>query len=151
MAWVFLIIVAVSLISDKNVPACLFSLRCPRARGDWRKVRMRRRRGNVSRLVAPLLLPVPGPWPPIGRGWSRDLNTGLLLASQLPRPGRSQCKLTQVCSAFRQITTGARAGESLDQLRDKTCLVRSNFISIGTWTLNNPTSTDLISRSGKDE
>ena len=79
------------------------------------------RRGNVSRL-APLLLPVPRacPWPPIGRGWSRDLSTGLLLADKLPRPGRSECKLTQVCSAFRQITTGAGAGgESLDQLRTK--------------------------------
>ena len=79
------------------------------------------RRGNVSRL-APLLLPVPraGPWPRIGRGWSRDLSTGLLLADKLPRPGRSECKLTQVCSAFRQITTGAGAGgESLDQLRTK--------------------------------
>ena len=78
------------------------------------------RRGNVSRLAPLLLLPVPraGPWPPIGRGWSRDLNTGLLLADKLPRPGRSECKLTQVCSAFRQITTGA-GGESLDQLRTK--------------------------------
>ena len=120
MAWVFLI-VAVSLISDKNVPACLSGLP---VLGDWRKVRLRRRGMCQDWLV----LFCCRCCPVRASDWSLACSlASYWLISFRGRAGA--CKLTQVCSAFHQITAGA-GRESRSQLRLKTCFAWSNFISI---------------------